>query len=214
MKVAARNSPLSRAQVLEVDKELRQFFPSLKLEPIFVETTGDIDLKTSLRDLEKTDFFTKEVDELVERGFCRISIHSAKDLPEKIPANLCIVAITKGVDPSDSLVLRKNDTLSSLPQGAIIATSSKRREENVKMLRPDFRFIDLRGKIHDRLKKLENKAADGVVVAESAIIRLQLTHLNRIRIPGETAPLQGKLAILARKEDREMQEVFALLSST
>ncbi|HSW73388.1 MAG TPA: hydroxymethylbilane synthase [Chlamydiales bacterium] len=214
MKVAARNSPLSRAQVIEVEKEIQQFFPSLKLEPIFVETTGDLDLKRSLRDLDKTDFFTKELDELVQRGFCRISIHSAKDLPENIPPELCVVAITKGVDPSDSLVMRVGETLSTLPLGAIIATSSKRREENVNMLRSDFRFIDLRGKIHDRLKHLENKAADGVVIAEAAIIRLKLTHLNRIRIPGETAPLQGKLAILARKEDREMQEVFALLSST
>lgn len=214
MLVAARNSPLSRAQVFEVEKELQLFFPSLKLEPIFVETTGDLDLKTSLRDRDKTDFFTKEVDELVERGFCRISIHSAKDLPEKIPDTLCVVAITKGVDPSDSLVIREGETLFSLPVGALIATSSKRREENVKMLRSDFRFMDLRGKIHERLKYLNSKAADGVVVAEAAIIRLKLTHLNRIRIPGMTAPLQGKLAILARKEDKEMQEVFALLSST
>lgn len=204
--VGARGSPLSRAQVLEIEEEIR-----IPLEPIFVETKGDIDLSTSLRDMEKTDFFTKEVDDLLLNGKCRVAVHSAKDLPEPLTEGLCVAAITKGVDPSDSLVFREGESLQTLPQGAIIATSSKRREDNVKMLRADFRFIDLRGKIQDRLLKLQTKEADGVVIAEAAIIRLKLTHLNRIRIPGETAAFQGRLAIVVRKDDQEMLRLFSVL---
>ena len=72
MKIAARNSPLSRAQVVEIEKEL-----DLNLDPIYVETHGDVDLLKSLRDMDKTDFFTREVDQLVLSKQARISIHAA-----------------------------------------------------------------------------------------------------------------------------------------
>lgn len=213
VKVLARNSPLSHAQVEEVLLEMRAFFPDLLLIPQYVETTGDKDQKTSLRDLEKTDFFTKEIDDLLLQGVCRAAIHSAKDLPEPLRKGLVIAALTKGVDPSDSLVLREGETLESLPYGAVIATSSGRREENVRALRKDLSFIDLRGKISERLEKLERREADGVVVAEAALIRLKLTHLNRICLPGETAPMQGRLAVVVRENDREARELFSCIMS-
>src|SRR5690348_2176382 len=98
--VGARDSKLSQAQVDEVLLALRSVFPNVTFEPIWQKTIGDIDLKTSLQDLDKTDFFTKEIDEMVLQKKCRIGIHSAKDLPDPLPLGLSIVAITKGVDPS------------------------------------------------------------------------------------------------------------------
>jgi len=205
--VGARSSPLSQAQVREVQAALHD----VQLSPLFVETTGDRDQKTSLRSLGKTDFFTCEVDELLLSGKCDIAIHSAKDLPEPLPQGIQLVALTKGVDASDALVMRAGTTLSQLPHRARIGTSSERREEAVRMLRNDLTFVDIRGTIAQRLAKLENGEVDGVVIAEAALIRLQLKHLNRIKLPGETTPLQGQLAIMAREGDEAMKQVFAPL---
>lgn len=205
----ARSSPLSRAQFEEAATEIHSLHPQITLEPIWVETIGDLDQKTSLRNLDKIDFFTRELDQMLLRGEVRIAIHSAKDLPEPLCKGLSLVALTRGVDPRDSLVFREGETLETLPKGAIIATSSIRREETVKRLRGDLQFIDLRGNINERLKKLQNREADGIVVAEAALIRLKLTHLNRIFLPGDTAPRQGQLAILARSGDEEMKHLFS-----
>ncbi len=75
------------------------------------------------------------------------------------------------------------------------------------------RCVDIRGAIEKRLELLEQKEVEGVVVAEAALIRLGLTHLNRLKLPGQTAPLQGKLSIIARSEDEEMRTLFACLDT-
>lgn len=214
VKIAARASKLSQAQVWEVLRELKGFHPQINFDPIWVETTGDKDQQTSLRTQDKTDFFTREIDALLLSGQCRIAIHSAKDLPDPLPKGLVLVALTKGVDPSDALVLRDGDTLKNLPPQARIGTSSLRREEMIKRLRTDLQCIDIRGAIEKRLSLLDSRAVDGVIVAEAALIRLGLTRRNRLRLPGITAPLQGRLAIVARKGDSEMQEFFAPLHSS
>lgn len=207
--VAARSSPLSQIQVDEVLYETQILNPEIEFETTLVTTIGDRDQKTSLRKLDRTDFFTRDIDQLILNGHCRIGVHSAKDLPYLIPAGLKVVAVTKGIDPSDSLVMRPGATLSSLPSGATIATSSERREEVVKAIRPDLTFVDIRGNIGQRLQKLENGEVDGVVIAEAALIRLNLIHLNRESLPGETVPGQGKLAIVARENDTEIASFFA-----
>lgn len=211
--VAARNSPLSLVQVEEVLQELKIFVQEASFTVVSKPSKGDIDLKTSLRSLEKTDFFTYEMDQMVLSGECRIAIHSAKDLPEPLTEGLQIVAITRGMDPGDSLVMREEDSFDTLPSGAKIATCSLRREEAVGALRNDLTFIDLRGTIHKRLEPLKNFEADGVVIAECALERLKLTHLNRIRIPGPPLSMQGRLAIVSRKNDIEMEELFRPLNS-
>ncbi len=204
--VAARSSRLSRAQVAEVLQELRTLnsaYASFNFIPCWTETRGDRDLLTPLRHLDKTDFFTDTVDRMVVEGHCRIAIHSAKDLPDVLPKELEIVAITKGVDSSDSLVFPQ--TLSSQPR---VGVSCHRREEAVKKLYPEAQCRDIRGTIDHRLAQLQEGHFDAVVIAEAALIRLELTHLNRMRLDCTTAPLQGQLAIVARAGDRQMQELF------
>ena len=186
MKIGARPSPLSRAQVEEIRTEF-----NLDFEVVWVSTTGDKDRTTSLRGLEKTDFFTRELDEMVLSGAIDAAIHSAKDLPDPLPPGLTLAALSKGLDPRDSLVYNREPI-------RLVATSSARREEAVRTLFPTCQFIDLRGTIHERLAKLD--VVDGVVIAEAALIRLNLTHLKRIFLPGPTAPLQGKLAIVCRSD--------------
>lgn len=203
--VAARDSPLSKAQVQEVQKELLHFFPDLVFHLLFVKTVGDRDKATSLRQLDKTDFFTREIDALLLRGECRAAIHSAKDLPEPLPKGLFLAALTKGVDPSDALVLPERRPL---PMNPLIGTSSVRREEAVRRIFPQARFVDIRGTIGERLEKVQSGELDGVVIAEAALIRLGLTHLNRVFLPGETAKGQGQLAVVVQEGDEEMIEIF------
>ncbi len=211
--VGARGSPLSRVQMDEVLQELLQFHPDVEFEPIWITTTGDRDLKTSLRSLEKTDFFTKEIDALQLSEGCRLSVHSAKDLPNPLPKGLVIAALTKGVDPSDSIVLRSGETLETLPLGAKIGTSSERREKNIRDLRSDLVCVDIRGNIQARLALLDAGVVDGVVMAEAALIRLKLTHRTRIPLPGERAEHQGQLAVLALEDDEEMLKLFKAIDT-
>lgn len=210
--VGARRSLLSQAQLREVESRLKHY-PRISFKGLLVDTVGDKDLTTSLRGLDRTDFFTKEIDELLLSGACRIAIHSAKDLPHPIRNGIRVVALTVCIDPSDSLVLRPGEVFENLPMGAIIATSSDRREAAVRRLRPDLIFQDIRGTIEQRLDKLDRGIVDGVVIAEAALIRLDKSHLNRFTLPGETAKYQGQLAVMARDNDHEMFDLFACLDT-
>lgn len=190
MKCVARRSNLARMQVREIEQEL-----GLVLEPVFVESHGDLDLKTSLRALDKTDFFTREVDALVLAGEADLAIHSAKDLPEPLPEGLECVYLSKGVDARDALVMREGIQLDDV---SIVGTSSDRRDRAVCELKSDVVCKDIRGTIEKRLEQLIIGEYDAVVIAEAALIRLNLTHLNRVYLPGDTTPLQGKLAVVMR----------------
>lgn len=204
--VGARDSLLSQRQVEEVYEEIRRFCPDLEFDPLFVKSMGDLDKKTSLRTLDKSDFFTREIDEMVLNGVCRIAIHSAKDLPHPLKEGLYVAALTRGVDSSDSLVIKGNEKLT---KGSIVATSSFRREEVVRMLFPEVDFVDIRGTIQERLEFLDCGQVDGVVVAEAALIRLELTHRSRISLPGQAAEMQGRLAVVVRADDKQMRALFS-----
>ena len=134
-----------------------------------------------------------------------MAVHSAKDLPDPIPTGLSIAALTPGLDPRDSLVMSAHPMPTKEP---LIATSSKRREENVRLMYPSALFVDLRGTIHERLNVLTRGEADGVVIAEAALIRLELTHLPRVFLLGETSLGQGKLAILIREGDEVLRKLL------
>ncbi|MBS0622688.1 MAG: uroporphyrinogen-III synthase [Verrucomicrobia bacterium] len=208
VRVGCRPSPLSLSQFHELQQLVD--FP---LEAVPTATTGCLDRSISLRSLDKTDFFTREIDQLLLEKEVRLALHSAKDLPDPLPQGLVLAALTKGLDPADALVFRPYEDLATLPQGSIVATSSQRREEAVSKLRSDFRFVDVRGNVNERLQLLYAGKIDALVVAEAALIRLGLTDLSRIRLPGETAPLQGQLAVIARSDDVEMQLRLAHLDS-
>lgn len=201
IRCGARSSLLSRAQVKEVQDEL-----PFALDLVWVSTTGDRDQTTSLRNLEKTDFFTRELDALLLDGSIRLAVHSAKDLPDPLPKGLRLAAITKGKDPRDSLVF-----LHPLSDAPRVATSSLRREESVRLLYPGATFLDVRGSIHERLKWLQTDRVDGVVIAEAALIRLELTDLPRVFLPGETVDGQGKLALVIREDDHELRDLLEMI---
>jgi hydroxymethylbilane synthase len=207
--VGARSSNLSQAQVWEVYQALIAHHPSLMFFPQFVSTTGDLDHQTSLRYLDKTNFFTKEIDSLLIDGQVDIAIHSAKDLPDPLPEGLQLLALTRGLTAQDVIVGKQFP----LPYGARVGTSSLRREKNLHDFRSDIVCVDIRGTIEQRLALLDTKELDGVIIAEAALIRLNLTHYNRIVLPGESAALQGQLAIIGRACDESLVQLFACLDS-
>ena len=213
IKVGLRDSKLSRKQFEEVIFLLTPFAPKIKLVSLPVTTVGDRDLKTSLLKMDKTDFFTRDIDEMQRAGKCRVTIHSAKDLPEPLPKGLKLVALTEGKDSSDSLVFRSGENLETLKRGALVGSSSYRRSQAILSLRKDLTCVEIRGPVDRRLEQLFQGEIDALVVAEAALIRLELTHLNRITLPGKTTPLQGQLAILAREDDREMEALFASIDN-
>jgi hydroxymethylbilane synthase len=210
--VGARSSLLSRKQVEEIFGELESFHPEVEYVEKWVETKGDLDQKTSLRTLEKTNFFTQELDQMVLEKEIDLAIHSAKDLPDPLPEGLKIIALTKGVDPRDALVMPEGVTLGALPLQAKVGTSSPRREKNLKQLREDLQPVDIRGSIPKRLELLEKGIVDALIVAEAALVRLGWMHLNRIFMSGEISPLQGKLAVIAREDRFDLVDLFEPLN--
>lgn len=176
--------------------------PHLEFRMHWVETTGDKDKTSSLRSLERSDFFTRELDEMVLEGKVRVAIHSAKDLPDPMPVGLRVVFLSKGIDPRDCLVLHDG-----LKSNMVIATSSERREAAVRSLLQGVKFVDIRGTIEERLAKLGE--VDGVVIAAAALIRLKL-QVNALYLPGPTAPGQGRLAVVGQDGDEEVSRWFSI----
>ncbi len=215
-RVGTRSSPLALKQTGEVLNALREFYPAIDAQIVCIDTNGDRDKSTPISDIEGSDFFTKEIDEAVLRKDIDFAVHSAKDLPDSPREGLITAAITKGIDSHDVLVSKKGLRLDELPRGATIGTSSKRRKEGLKKFRPDFNVVDIRGNIGERLAKLDSSDLDGIVTAGCALLRLGLENRITQKIPFEIIephPLQGALAIVARREDRDLIMFLSVLDS-
>jgi hydroxymethylbilane synthase len=210
--VGARNSRLSRAQVEEVYREISAYHPSIHFNTTWVVTEGDIDKTTPLWKARPT-FFTQQIDDMQLQHSFRVAVHSAKDLPQPLSEGLSIVALTKGVDRRDSLVMQEGMTLETLPFQAKVGSSSKRREQLIFSLRSDLVPVDIRGTIDERLRLLNENNVHALIVAEAALIRLELTHLTRMTLNFPTENHQGQLAVVARSDDLPMKQLFALIDT-
>ncbi len=204
-KVVARCSPLSQIQVQEVV----QLRPDLELDIDMMPTLGDHDKASSLRDPVVSDFFTRELDEAILKGYADIAIHSAKDLPVPLHPDLRVVALLPCYEASDSLVSRGNLSLVELSSGACVATSSKHRQQAIADLRDDLNYRDIRGTIEDRIAQIDEGLADAVVVATCALQRLGLQDRIAEVLPIETWPLQGHLAIVAHRDRPDLVKLWA-----
>ncbi|MFH1958000.1 MAG: hydroxymethylbilane synthase [bacterium] len=179
----------------------------IRFEVKTYNTSGDMDKTTPISEIDGSDFFTDFLEKALLNGEIDIAVHSAKDLPDKISDGLVIAAVTRSIDPYDVLISKNNLSLSELPNGAKIATSSIRRKEQLKKYRPDFQILDIRGNIEERLAKLDNSNLDGIVIAAAGLIRLGLENRITQKIPFEILvphPMQGALAIETRKDNEEM----------
>lgn len=204
LKIASRASPLAKIQVQEILSLLP--IKSFDYELITCSTKGDVDKATSLTLNPGDDFFTNTLDEALLKKEVDVTVHSAKDLPEKLNEDLKIFALTKPLDDTDSWV--SPYPIDQLPQGAKIGTSSVLRGQMITALREDLVLVDIRGTIHERLELLQQKKIDGLIVATCALKRLGLEKHIRSILPWEAMPLQGQLAVVGRKEDWQFERLF------
>ncbi len=169
LRLATRGSPLARWQANHVADLLRSVEPDLEIELVLVQTTGDVRADVALHALGGRGVFVKEVQQAVLDGRADVTVHSAKDLPSQPADGLVIAAVPERGDPRDALV---GAALVELPHGATVATGSVRRRAQLRQLRPDLTFAELRGNIATRLERIPPDGA--IVVALAALDRLGL----------------------------------------
>lgn len=170
IRVGARSSKLSKIQAEKVIKILNDMGFETTFIP--VKTKGDIDKKTPLYKIKEKGIFIKGLEESLLKNEIDIAVHSAKDVPTEISENFIIFYIERE-EPSDVIVCNYKK-IEEIPENAKIGTSSKRREYFLKIIRPDFEFLSLRGNIETRIKKWEDGEYDAIVMAKCAIKRLSL----------------------------------------
>jgi hydroxymethylbilane synthase len=214
LKIGARSSALSQTQVKEVHRYLKLLAPHAHFEFLPIDSPGDRDKKTPLPSVDNEDFFTRDLDEALRRGEIDIAVHSAKDLPSQVPAGISIAAFTPSLAPWECLITRDGSSLTELPSGARVGTSSERRADWLSKRRPDLVPSEIRGNVPDRLRQLDEGEYDALILASVGLIRLglqdRITHiLDEIEFPPE--PGQGSLALLIRKEDARIAELLAPL---
>jgi hydroxymethylbilane synthase len=207
-RVGGRASRLSLAQIAEAAEFLAILAPKLCVEVVTFETPGDRDKDTPLPLVSEDDFFTRDLDAAVLAGEIDLAVHSAKDLPSRVPPGLCVAALTPSFAPWEALVSRDGLRLSELPIGARVGTSSGGRRWRLAELRPDLRACDVRGSVPERLAQLDEGRYDALILATAGLIRLGLKHrMTEVFSLGEfpPAPGQGKLALVVREQDEDLR---------
>ena len=206
IKVIARGSRLSRLQVEEVFKN----FQELAYEIKYLESYGDKNQQISLLNGEApADIFTRELDDAIRQGDADIAIHSAKDLPYPLPEDIEVIALFPAFDTTDSLVSRDHKKLAELPAGSIIGTSSPLRKKGLNELRPDLTIKGIRGCIEERVQQVKDGKYDAAIVATCALKRLGMEDEIAEVLPFPTHPLQGFLAVTAKKGSQDLKQAFA-----
>ena len=206
IRVIARGSRLSRLQVEEVFKN----FPELAYEIKYLESYGDKNQQISLLNGEApADIFTRELDDAIRQGDADIAIHSAKDLPYPLPEDIEVIALFPAFDTTDSLVSRDYKKLAELPAGSIIGTSSPLRKKGLNELRTDLTIKGIRGCIEERVQQVKDGKYDAAIVATCALKRLGMEDEIAEVLPFPTHPLQGFLAITAKKGSQDLKQAFA-----
>ena len=153
--------------------------------------------------------FTRELDEALLNDKADIAIHSAKDLPEKLHPDLEVIALYEAFDKTDSLVSRDHIALADLPTGSTVGTSSPLRKKELLQLRPDLQIVDIRGCIEERVQQVRNGSIDAVIVATCALKRLGMEDEITEILPFSTHPMQGRLAITAKKGNEQLKNMFS-----
>ena len=206
IRVIARGSRLSRLQVEEVFKN----FPELAYEIKYLESYGDKNQQISLLNGEApADIFTRELDDAIRQGDADIAIHSAKDLPYPLPEDIEVIALFPAFDTTDSLVSRDHKKLAELPAGSIIGTSSPLRKKGLNELRPYLTIKGIRGCIEERVQQVKDGKYDAAIVATCALKRLGMEDEIAEVLPFPTHPLQGFLAVTAKKGSQDLKQAFA-----
>ncbi len=207
MKLGTRGSQLAKWQAEWVRDRLAA--QGVRAEIVIIKTRGDAEVDRPLHELEGKGFFTKEIEEALLDGRIDVAVHSLKDLPTTLPAELALGAIPVRHDPREALV--NVPSLSDLPAGARVGTSSLRRIAQVRFLRPDLEVVPLRGNVPTRVRKVEtHDGLDAALLAIAGLERLGLGGKGAVIDPFDVmpAPGQGALGIEIRDNDKPTRKAL------
>ena len=218
IKVGTRGSTLARVQSQWLIDVLAKAHPQINFEMVIIKTKGDLIQNKPLDKIGDKGLFTKELEDALLSGEIHMAIHSMKDMPSKLPKGLILTVPPKREDPRDVLLTPHNiDSLEALPQGAIVATGSKRRIYQLKKLRPDIQVVGIRGNIDTRIRKMQEQNLDGIILAAAGLRRIgrfEDEAFHTIALPETTfipAPAQGILAVEIRDDNETVKDLMTVI---
>lgn len=206
LRIATRKSPLALEQTKYVQKKILSLCPEINIKLVPIVTHGDNILNKSLSKIGGKGLFIKELEYALLEDKADIAIHSMKDLPVNITKELCLVSICKRGNALDALVSNNYQSINQLPKGAIVGTSSLRRQSQLITYRPDLIVSPLRGNIETRIAKLDKGQYDAIILATEGLNRLRLKNRIAQVIPAELSlPScgQGAIGIQSRLHDKK-----------
>jgi hydroxymethylbilane synthase len=212
--IATRESPLALWQAYFVRDALRKAHPGLDVELLGMTSRGDQVLDVPLAKVGGKGLFVKELETALLDGRAHIAVHSMKDVPMDFPEGLELGVICEREEPADAFVSNTYASLAELPPGAVVGTSSLRRECQLREHRPDLKVQFLRGNVNTRLRKLDEGEYDAILLACAGLIRLEMENRIRARIPvSESLPAggQGAVGIELRSDDARTAGLLAPL---
>ncbi|MGF1715206.1 hydroxymethylbilane synthase [Photobacterium chitinilyticum] len=215
IRIATRKSPLAMWQAEFVKDALEQAHPGLIVELVPMVTKGDIILDTPLAKVGGKGLFVKELEVAMLENRADIAVHSMKDVPVEFPEGLGLVTICEREDPRDAFVSNSFNTIDELPAGAVVGTSSLRRQCQLRAQRPDLVVKDLRGNVNTRLRKLDDGEYDAIILACAGLKRLKMDDRIRDAIAPEIslpAVGQGAVGIECRLDDARVRTLLGALN--
>ncbi|WP_426415151.1 hydroxymethylbilane synthase [Aestuariirhabdus sp. LZHN29] len=214
IRIATRKSALALWQAEHVKSRLMAAHPGLEVELVAMTSRGDRILDAPLAKIGGKGLFVKELETAMLEGRADIAVHSMKDVPMDFPEGLGLAVICEREDPRDAFVSNTYASLDELPQGAIVGTSSLRRQCQLLKLRPDLTINFLRGNVNTRLAKLDAGEYDAIILAAAGLIRLEFEDRITAFIDIERslpAGGQGAVGIECRMDDVATRELIKTL---
>jgi len=217
LRIASRESPLAMVQSEWIAAQLRSFHAGLNVSIIGMTTRGDQILDKPLAQIGGKGLFIKELEVAIEEGRAEIAVHSMKDVPMLLPAGFALATVGQREDIRDAFVSNRYASLDKMPVGAIVGTSSLRRESQIRHFHPGLKIAPLRGNVNTRLRKLDEGEFDAVILAAAGLKRLGFGE--RIRATLETgryipAIAQGALGIEYASHRADVAQRLAPFIST
>ena len=214
IRIATRKSPLALWQANFVKQQLETFHPALVVELVPMVTQGDVLLESPLSKIGGKGLFVKQLEQAIMNGQADIAVHSIKDIPAVFPQGLTLSTVCQRDEMRDALISNQYQHLDELPHGAVVGTSSLRRQCQLRAKYPHLQIKDLRGNVGTRLTKLDNQEYDAIILAAVGLKRLGLQ--NRIKQYIDTnlilpAVGQGAIGIESRADDKTLSELLAPL---
>ncbi|MCS3803263.1 hydroxymethylbilane synthase [Chromobacterium alkanivorans] len=213
--IASRESRLAMWQAEHIQARLQALYPHLSVDILGMTTQGDQILDKTLSKIGGKGLFVKELEVALAEGRADLAVHSIKDVPMVLPEGFALAAICEREDPRDALVSARYADLSELPDGAVVGTSSLRRESQIRARYPRLVVKPLRGNVQTRLRKLDDGEFDAIILAAAGLKRLGLSERIRKELPpSESLPAagQGALGIEIRADRADLMQLLAPLN--